>query len=219
MSVISLFTAKGGPTFGALSFEAVFEDTLELSVDITNYAIESGVRVADHRIVNPIKYGLRAAVSNTPLAASATDFLTGGLSNLTNNPYVSQAAGLLAGFLSGSDEGRAGATLEKLVQLMVAGDPFTVNCDDITLQNMVITRITRPRTPANENGLEFTAELQELITLDRIWIDGQPTQSILFSGDKSSTGISGLVSKGEKALKGVGSAINSSVTSVLGSIF
>lgn len=219
MSVISLFTAKGGPTFGALSFEAVFEDNLELSVDVTNYAIESGARVADHRIVNPIKYGLRAAVSNTPLAASATDFITGGLSNLTNNPYVNAATGLLAGFLTGSDEGRAGATLETLVKLMTAGDPFTVNCGDITLQNMVITRITRPRTPANENGLEFTAELQELITLDRIWINGQPTQSILFSGDKSSTSISGVISKGEKALRDVGSAINTSVSNVLGSIF
>ena len=93
--MISLFTANGGPTFGALSFEAVFEDNLELSVDVTNYAIESGARVADHRIVNPIKYGLRAAVSNTPLAASATDFITGGLSNLTNNPYVNAATGLL----------------------------------------------------------------------------------------------------------------------------
>src|ERR1051325_7397557 len=174
MSIINLFT-KQAPTLAGYSFDATLEDTLDASVEWTSYPVETGVNVNDHRIIQPVKWTLTGAVSNNPLKVQLTDFLAGGLSNLTNNPYVATVAGLAAGFLAGSSETRASTTLEFLINLMVAGDPFDIDAVDIQLKNMVITRIGRTKNPENEQGLIFVAELQELITLDRIPVSGQPS--------------------------------------------
>lgn len=218
MGIINLITRQS-PTLDGYTFDAVLDDNYEASVEITQYPVESGARVNDHRIVNPQKWTMTGAVGNSSLTPSLTDFAVGGLSNLTGNPLAAGAAGLAIGFLSGSDETKASTALEALRNIMISGDPFSVDAGDIQLSNMVITRLSRAKDPTNESGLIFIAELQELITLDRLPSLTQPSQSQLRSGDVSQTGIAGLVNSGEKALKTVGSAINTSVNKVLASIF
>lgn len=218
MSIINLFT-KQAPTLAGYSFDAVLEDSLEASVEWTSYPVETGVNVNDHRIIQPVKWTLTGAVSNNPLQVQITDFLTGGLSNLTNNPYVATVAGLAAGFLSGSDETRSSTTLEFLINLMVAGEPFDIDAGDIQLQNMVIGRIGRTKNPENEQGLIFVADLQELITLDRIPQSGQPSQTMLRDGDPAKSGVSSLISKGRVLAKEASDAVNTAANNVLDGIF
>lgn len=218
MSIINIFT-KQAPTIAGYSFDAVLEDSLDASVEWTSYPVESGVNVNDHRIIQPVKYTLTGAVSNNPLSIQLTDFLTGGLSNLTNNPYVSTVAGLAAGFLAGSDETRSSTTLEFLINLMVAGEPFDVDATDIQLKNMVITRIGRTKDNSNETGLIFVAELQELITLDRIPQSGQPTQKQLRDGDPAKSGVAGVVRKGQQLVKDAKKAVSDAANKVLDGIF
>lgn len=218
MSIINLFT-KQAPTLAGYSFDAVLEDSLEASVEWTSYPVETGVNVNDHRIIQPVKWTLTGAVSNNPLQVQITDFLTGGLSNLTNNPYVATVAGLAAGFLSGSDETRSSTTLEFLINLMVAGEPFDVDAGDIQLQNMVIGRIGRTKNPENEQGLIFVADLQELITLDRIPQSGQPSQTMLRDGDPAKSGVSSLIRKGRVLAKEASDAVNNAANNVLDGIF
>ena len=218
MSIINLFT-KQAPTLAGYSFDAVLEDSLEASVEWTSYPVETGVNVNDHRIIQPVKWTLTGAVSNNPLQVQITDFLTGGLSNLTNNPYVATVAGLAAGFLSGSDETRSSTTLEFLINLMVAGEPFDIDAGDIQLQNMVIGRIGRTKNPENEQGLIFVADLQELITLDRIPQSGQPSQTMLRDGDPAKSGVSSLIRKGRVLAKEASDAVNTAANNVLDGIF
>lgn len=218
MSIINLFT-KQAPTLAGYSFDAVLEDSLEASVEWTSYPVETGVNVNDHRIIQPVKWTLTGAVSNNPLQVQITDFLTGGLSNLTNNPYVATVAGLAAGFLSGSDETRSSTTLEFLINLMVAGEPFDIDAGDIQLQNMVIGRIGRTKNPENEQGLIFVADLQELITLDRIPQSGQPSQTMLRDGDPAKSGVSSLIRKGRVLVKEASDAVNNAANNVLDGIF
>lgn len=218
MSIINLFT-KQAPTLAGYSFDAVLEDSLEASVEWTSYPVETGVNVNDHRIIQPVKWTLTGAVSNNPLQVQITDFLTGGLSNLTNNPYVATVAGLAAGFLSGSDETRSSTTLEFLINLMVAGEPFDIDAGDIQLQNMVIGRIGRTKNPENEQGLIFVADLQELITLDRIPQSGQPSQTMLRDGDPAKSGVSSLIRKGRVLAKEASDAVNNAANNVLDGIF
>lgn len=218
MSIINLFT-KQAPTLAGYSFDAVLEDSLEASVEWTSYPVETGVNVNDHRIIQPVKWTLTGAVSNNPLQVQITDFLTGGLSNLTNNPYVATVAGLAAGFLSGSDETRSSTTLEFLINLMVAGEPFDIDAGDIQLQNMVIGRIGRTKNPENEQGLVFVADLQELITLDRIPQSGQPSQTMLRDGDPAKSGVSSLIRKGRVLAKEASDAVNNAANNVLDGIF
>ena len=218
MGIINLITRKS-PTIAGFTFDAVLDDNYEASVEITQYPVESGARINDHRIINPQKWTMTGAVGNQSLTPSITDFAIGGLSNLTGNPLLSGAAGLAIGFLAGSDETKASSALECLIYIMNNYDPFDVDAGDIQLKNMAITRLSRAKDPTNENGLIFIAEMQEVITLDRIARTTQPKPAQLRAGDVSQTGIAGLINSGEKALKTASAAVTSKVNSVLGSIF
>lgn len=218
MSIVNIFT-KQAPTIAGYSFDAVLEDTFEASVALTNYPVESGVRVSDHRILQPLRWSLVGAVSNNPLKVQLTDFIGGGLSNLTDNPWLAGAAGLFAGWLSGSDETRASGTLIFLINLMQSGEPFSIDAGDITLNNMVITRLSRTKDTTNEQGLIFVADLQELITLDRLSDVGKPVVSQMHDGDPAQTAAARIVKKGQQVTKEVSDAVSKSVNSVLDGIF
>lgn len=218
MSIINIFTKKA-PTIRGYSFDAVLEDTFEASVEVTTYAIETGVRVGNHRILNPMTWSLVGAVSNNPLKVQITDFISGGLSNLTDNPWVAGAAGLSAGWLAGSEETRSSTTLRFLLDLMQSGDPFTIDAGDITLANMVITRLSRTKSATNENGLIFVADLQEMIILDRIAFVGPPHVSQLRDGDPAQSALSRTVKKGQQMVKDANKAVTDATNTVLDGIF
>lgn len=214
MSLINLLV-KRGPQLGSLQFDAVLSDDLDASVDIVQYPIETGTPIADHIIYRPIRYTMTGAVSNNPLKVSITDF-TGALTNLVDdNPFIAAGAGLFAGWLSGSNETRSSTTLNTLLDFMYSGQVFTVDTGEITLNNMVIQRIGRSKDPENENGLIFVAELQQIVTLDRVANGSQPAQYQLNSNDVSSTSISGLIERGYINVKTAATNVASQVTTLL----
>lgn len=214
MSLINLLV-KRGPQLGSLQFDAVLSDDLDASVDIVQYPIETGAPIADHIIYQPIRYTMTGAVSNNPLKVSITDF-TGALTNLVDdNPFIAAGAGLFAGWLSGSNETRSSTTLNTLLDFMYSGQVFTVDTGEITLNNMVIQRIGRSKDPENENGLIFVAELQQIVTLDRVANGSQPAQYQLNSNDVSSTSISGLIERGYINVKTAATNVASQVTTLL----
>jgi hypothetical protein len=214
MSLINLLV-KRGPQLGSLQFDAVLSDDLDASVDIVQYPIETGTPIADHIIYQPIRYTMTGAVSNNPLKVSITDF-TGALTNLVDdNPFIAAGAGLFAGWLSGSNETRSSTTLNTLLDFMYSGQVFTVDTGEITLNNMIIRRIGRSKDPENENGLIFVAELQQIVTLDRVANGSQPAQYQLNSNDVSSTSISGLIERGYINVKTAATNVASQVTTLL----
>lgn len=214
MSLINLLV-KRGPQLGSLQFDAVLSDDLDASVDIVQYPIETGTPIADHIIYQPIRYTMTGAVSNNPLKVSITDF-TGALTNLVDdNPFIATGAGLFAGWLSGSNETRSSTTLNTLLDFMYSGQVFTVDTGEITLNNMVIQRIGRSKDPENENGLIFVAELQQIVTLDRVANGSQPAQYQLNSDDVSSTSISGLIERGYINVKTAATNVANQVTTLL----
>ncbi|WPJ53490.1 hypothetical protein RCIP0063_00034 [Klebsiella phage RCIP0063] len=214
MSLINLLV-KRGPQLGSLQFDAVLSDDLDASVDIVQYPIETGTPIADHIIYQPIRYTMTGAVSNNPLKVSITDF-NGALTNLVDdNPFIAAGAGLFAGWLSGSNETRSSTTLNTLLDFMYSGQVFTVDTGEITLNNMVIQRIGRSKDPENENGLIFVAELQQIVTLDRVANGSQPAQYQLNSNDVSSTSVSGLIERGFINVKTAATNVANQVTTLL----
>jgi len=199
MSLINLFTRKS-PTFnvggGIISFDAVLEDTLEANVEYTSFPLEVGSNASDHGIIQPITWTITGLASNNPLGLEPSQ-ITGFLTNFFDIPGLSAVAGLAAGFLSGSNETNAGATLQLLLGLMYLREPFDIDAVDIQLSNMVITNITRTKTPSNENGLEFTAELMELPLISTVITTNQPGQSQLRDFDPAKTQSTALVKKCE----------------------
>lgn len=196
MSLINIFVAKA-PTLAGIEFDAVLEDTFEATVDLTSYPIELGARASDHRIINPFRWSLVGAISNTPLGPNVTDFVGGGLSNFFDSGVLSTVAGLSAGFLAGSDETRSSSALELLLTLMTTGEPFDIDAGDIQLKNMVIARIRRTKDAANEGGLIFEADLQEFPELSTVIAKNQPLSSQLNQNDPSASQCSALNNRGE----------------------
>lgn len=199
MSILNILTRQS-PTIAGYQFDAVLEDSFEASVELTRYPVESGVKVADHRIIAPMRYFITGAISNNPLKIiDVNGMLAGGLSNLAaDNPYVAAVAGLTAGFQAGSDNTRASSALQFLMGLLVAGLPFDVDAVDVQLKNMVITRVSRDRGPPNENGLIFVAELHELVQLDRLTDYTQPSQNQLADGDRAKAGAAAATNRGQQ---------------------
>lgn len=199
MSILNILTRQS-PKLAGYQFDAVLEDDLDASVELTRYPVESGVKVADHRIIQPIRYYIVGSISNNPLKVfDLVGLAAGGLSNLAgNNPYVAAVAGLSAGFLAGSQSTRASSALEFLLELLVAGLPFDVDAVDIQLKDMVLTRVSRTRDPENEGGLIFVAELQELIQLDRLVDKTQPSQDQLADGDPAKSGAAADANSGQQ---------------------
>lgn len=202
MALINIYIPKA-PAFnigsGVLSFDAVLEDTLEASVTYSEFPLEIGASASDHGIVNPITWTITALVSNNPLDLSVLES-TGFLTNFFDSSTVTAIAGLSAGFLAGSSETRAGSTLETLLGLMFQREPFDIDAGDIQLSNMVITNIIRTKTPENEGGLEFTAELMELPLISTVITSNQPGQSVLRAGDPAQTQATADVKRGEIGL-------------------
>ena len=196
MSLINIFVAKA-PTLAGIEFDAVLEDTFEATVDLTSYPIELGARASDHRIINPFRWSLVGAISNTPLGPNVTDFVGGGLSNFFDSGVLSTVAGLSAGFLAGSDETRSSSALDLLLKLMVSGEPFNVDAGDKILENMVIARIRRTKDASNEGGLIFEADLQEFPELSTVIAKNQPSSSQLNPNDPSASQCSALNNRGE----------------------
>jgi len=213
MSLITLITYNQ-PSFAGFEFDAILEDTLEASVNYTSYPIENGANVVDHGIIQPLKWSLIGAVSNSPLKPVATDF-TGVITDLIDDGRIAQLLGTVTGFLSGSDDSRASSALTQLISLMVLREPFDVFTGDLTLSNMVVTDIKRVKNPQNEGGLIFEAQLQELALLDTIESIGRPKQSQLPNNDPAKTQAAELLNKGEKILRDVGDKINKSIADLL----
>lgn len=178
MSILNLVTRKspkfvaGGGEF-SVEFDAVLSDTLESEVVFTEYPLENGAVASDHGIIMPKRWSMSGAISNNPLKPTIADFAVGAVSSLID-PAIVSAAGVVAGNIasvSGSDNTRASNALELLIELQESRVPFSVNCGDITLENMCITKLTRTKTPENEGGLEFEAELQEIPTIKTLFSD------------------------------------------------
>jgi hypothetical protein len=199
MSILNILTRQA-PNLAGYQFDAVLEDSFEASVELTRYPVESGVKVADHRIIQPVRYYMVGSISNNPLKMfDLVGLAAGGLSNLAgNNPYVAAAAGLSAGFLAGNQSTRASSALEFLLELLAAGLPFDVDAVDIQLKDMVLTRVSRDRDPENENGLIFVAEMQELIQLSRLADKTQPSQDQLADGDPAKSGAAADANSGQQ---------------------
>jgi len=196
MSIVTLFTRKS-PTIAGFEFDAILEDTFEASVVTTGYTLETGSRVADHRVIQPFKWRLTGAVSNNPLKVSVLDLTGGALSNVLTGGVASTVAGLSAGFLAGSDNTRASETLSFLLSLMVSGEPFDIDAGDIQLANMIIVDITRVKDAENEGGLIFDAQLEEFPTLDTIFTEGDPNQNQLHDNDPAKSQAAKTINKGE----------------------
>lgn len=167
MSLLSIFTQKA-PNLGGLEFDAELENITSKSITLTEYPVEFGANVNDHRIINPNRYIMTGAISNTPLGFGLDDIGLIG-AGLIGGAVGGVAGGLIGGvaayLLAGDESTRAAAAISALNELMITTERFSVDNGLEVLDDMVLIRLDYRRNPENEDGLIFIAELRQLNTV------------------------------------------------------
>lgn len=154
--------------WGIYTFDATLEDGLEASVDLPSYVTESGVRINDHRIVQPLQLRVTGIVSSISFGMISSIF-----NNLTDLVYA-----------------RPATALQLLLNVINNSQPFTIVSRNAYYNNFVIKKFKFTRTPQDENALIFELELQEFMQLDKLQSRDQPNVSDLQDGDPSKSAIS-----------------------------
>jgi len=125
-------------SMGGLVFDAVFEETHEADLEVTDNPVETGVVVSDHAFMKPLRVKISAGVSDTPLAV------------VTDDPFA-------------SDAGRSRRAFELLTELQKRAEPFDLQTGLKLYENMVCTAIRTSQDKDSSGALLFTAELREVI--------------------------------------------------------
>jgi hypothetical protein len=125
-------------SMGGLTFDAVFEETHESTLEVTDNPVETGVVVSDHAYMKPGKITLSAGVSDTPLVVGTTDVFA-------------------------SDSGRAKRAFELLVELQAKAEPFDVQTGLKLYKNMICTSVRTSQDKDTSGALVFTADIREVL--------------------------------------------------------
>lgn len=140
-------------SMGGLVFDAVFEETHESELEVTDNPVETGVVVSDHVFMKPLKVTLSAGVSDTPLKYWQSSGGTGKdawTKQDGDDPFA-------------SDSGRVRRAYELLTELQALAEPFNVQTGLKLYSNMVCTSIRTSQDKETAGALLFTATLREVI--------------------------------------------------------
>lgn len=152
-------------SMGSFVFDAVFEETHEADLEVTDNPVETGVIVSDHAFMKPLRVKISAGVSDTPLKG------WGGGYQVSQGALVGGGGGDGKDFWSrnvqndqfASDSGRARRAFELLTELQKRAEPFDVVTGLKLYKNMVCSSIRASQDKDSSGALLFTAELREVI--------------------------------------------------------
>lgn len=140
-------------SMGGLVFDAVFEETHESELEVTDNPVETGAVVSDHAFMKPLKVTLSAGVSDTSLKYWQSAGGTGQdawTKQDGDDPFA-------------SDSGRVRRAYELLTELQALAEPFDVQTGLKLYSNMVCTSIRTSQDKETAGALLFTATLREVI--------------------------------------------------------
>ena len=127
-------------SMGGLVFDAVFSESHQSDMEVTDNPVETGVVVSDHAYMKPLTLTLSAGVSDILLNQVTTDAFA-------------------------SDTGRSRKAFELLTELQKKAEPFDVQTGLKLYKNMVCTSIRTSQDKDTSNALMFEATLREVLIL------------------------------------------------------
>lgn len=122
-----------------LQFDVERTLTPEMTLEITEYPVESGSVYSDSTIRKPRVWNISALVSNTPISD-------------TLNPRLQQG------------QTRVSAVWSRLVQAWQLRQTCAYSDDMDTIPVVAIESVSAPRNADNQNALDLTVTLKEIIT-------------------------------------------------------
>lgn len=145
MGLIALLS-RFSPMIGDLTLDATISESHEMTAEVTDFPVEEGSDISDNRRIAPRVVTLDAVISSAP-----TSF--------------AQIAGPLAP-MSVPDGFKA------LEELFASDDLVTLVTKLRTYENMLITRLTVPRSNENGEAVFFSIELKQiqLVSTQRVQV-------------------------------------------------
>lgn len=182
MSVVGLFT-NSRPAIGGLFFDAVLDESSELTTEVTEFPIEDGSVGNDHAVQRPLMLTMRVGVSDNvfraaraaaadvggPIAGAASS-VGGALAGTAGGLIGSNAAevGLAlsvanAAFAAGQASTRSQTALEAIRDIQRRAQIITVVGAKATYDRMMIVSTRQETTKENEQSLVLVVELQQIL--------------------------------------------------------
>lgn len=126
-------------SMGGLVFDAVFEETHQADLEVTDNPVETGVVVSDHAYMKPLSVTLCCGVSDIVLnQINTTDAFA-------------------------SDASRSKKAFELLTELQKKAEPFDLQTGLKLYKNMICTSIRTSQDKDTSNALVFEATLREVL--------------------------------------------------------
>lgn len=126
--------------FNGFTFDAVFEVTHDLELEVTDNPVETGVSITDHAYMKPYKVTMQVGVSNNQM-------------HVTNDAF-------------GLGDQRTKTALRELRKMMQRREPFTVLTGLDIYYNMLALSIQVVENAESANSAIFNVTLREIIIVD-----------------------------------------------------
>lgn len=139
-----------GPFKAQVTLREVHHDSLQ----ITDHPVEQGASISDHAFKRPASVTIEAAWSNSPSNASLLGGLAGAVSGTISG---------VQSLVTGNNASQVKDIYEKLLKLQASAIPFDVYTGKRLYKNMLISELTTTSDVKNENILNITAELRQVI--------------------------------------------------------
>ena len=183
MSLIGIFT-KMRPQIDELYFDALLEESSELTTEVSEYPLEDGRAANDNAVYRPLIVTMTVAVSDNwykSLIAKAGNYSTiaGIAGGVLGGKILSKASGRTAaiGGILGSAEievltgmngkYRSAQYLDEIRRLQKEKTVMDVVGAKKTYNTMIISSTRTTITPENEGGLELVVEFRELVFAEK----------------------------------------------------
>lgn len=135
-----VFRASFGNLLGNLELDASMDEAHEWTAEATSNPVEDGAPSTDHIIEQADKIRLRGVVTDAPMVLS---------------PTVPDLLSVVLG-------SRAQDAFDLLRAIIKQREPVTVYTKHRIYPDMILTSVNIPRTPADGEAIEFTAEFIHL---------------------------------------------------------
>lgn len=135
--------SKRKKSFGAIFIDCVVEEVHKNRAIVTQFPVEVGVSINEHRILESLELEIEGVISNS-------------------EPSIAGSQYRVPDFLNATKETRSTSAYLEIIKLYEKGEPFNVQTGLLSYRNMIITSLDVNRSSRTSDGLFFTAKLKQL---------------------------------------------------------
>ena len=148
----------------ALRIDAVITETHHRQSEVTEYPVEDGVAISDHVKLNPISIDMNCFISDAPANYFGIRDLSDIAEDVINTAFPRRGQ---RGEVPNAESRSPIDAWNYLTTVWLNRYPITVISSLQIYRNMILTKLTAPKSVATGKSLEFQASLKEVRIVTR----------------------------------------------------